>query len=125
MNGNAKRRFARAGLRLMVVWVAFAFSALAEDALKKVSHSEALAAAVAKAAPEYPSIARQLKIQGVVELEALVTENGAVEKVNIVSGNPTLTKPAAEALKKWKFNPFMAEGQAVKATAQVSMTFKL
>ncbi len=41
---------------------------------------------------------RQLKIEGKVELEAVVSENGTVEKVNIVSGNPVLTKPAVESL---------------------------
>ena len=86
---------------------------------------EALVAAISKVAPEYPIIARQLKIQGVVELEALVTEEGSVEKVEIVSGNPVLTRPATEALKKWKFNPFVANGKPVKAQAQISMTFKL
>lgn len=95
------------------------------DIPKKVSHAEASGAAVTKVAPEYPGIARQLKIEGLVELEALVTETGAVEKVNIVSGNPILTKPAVEALKRWKFSPFQSEGKTVKALAQVSMTFKL
>jgi TonB family protein len=110
----------------LVAFTAFAEdAAIAEDALKKVPYDEAMAAVVTKAAPEYPPMARQLKIHGVVELEALVSENGAVESVNIVRGNPVLTKSAAEALKKWKFNPFMTDGKAVKALAQVGMSFKL
>ena len=59
-----------------------------------------------KVAPEYPPFAKQLKIEGAVELEALVAENGTVEQVNILSGNSALTKAAADALKKWKFTPF-------------------
>ena len=39
----------------------------------------------------------------------MVTEAGVVEKVNIVSGNPVLTSPASDAVKKWKFAPFTAE----------------
>ena len=68
-----------------------------------------------KVPPDYPAIARQLKIEGAVELEAVVTESGAVEKVNIVSGNPVLTRPASDAVKKWKFAPFTSDGKAVKA----------
>jgi TonB family protein len=113
--------------RVVAVLVMFlgTMVALAQDEPKKVSRAESIGAAVTKVTPEYPPFARQLKMEGVVELEAVVTETGAVEKVNIVSGNPVLTKPAAEALKKWKFNPFQSDGKAVKALAQVSMSFKL
>lgn len=74
---------------------------------------------------EYPPIAKQLKIEGYVELEALVTESGLVEKVNILSGNPVLTRPASDAVKKWKFAPFTSEGKAVKALVPVSLSFKM
>jgi protein TonB len=70
-------------------------------------------------------MARQLKIEGTVELEAVITDDGAVEKVNIKSGNPMLTKPAAEALKKWKFRPFTADGKPVPVLAEMSFTFKI
>jgi protein TonB len=70
-------------------------------------------------------MAKQLKIEGAVELEAVVTESGTVEKVNIVSGNPVLTRPAADAVKKWKFAPFTADGKVVKALVPISMSFKM
>jgi protein TonB len=69
-------------------------------------------------------MALQLRIEGSVDLEAIVTESGSVEKVNIISGNPVLTKPASEALKKWKFRPFVADGKPVRVVAPVIMTFK-
>lgn len=99
--------------------------AFAQDPPKKVSKTDGLNAVTSKPAAEYPPIARQLKIEGAVELEALVTENGVVEKVTIVSGNPVLTRPASEAVKKWKFAPFTSEGKAVKALVPVSMSFKM
>jgi protein TonB len=92
---------------------------------KKVTRIDGLNAATSKAQPDYPPMARQLKIEGAVELEALVAESGAVEKVNIVSGNPVLTRPAAEAVKKWKFTPFTDDGKIVKALVPISMNFKL
>ena len=90
-----------------------------------MTKAEGLNAAKTKVSPDYPPIAKQLKIEGSVELEVLVAESGAVEKVNIVSGNPMLTKPASDALKKWKFAPFTSDGKAVKALAPISMSFKL
>ena len=98
---------------------------LAQDAPKKVTRNEGLNAVTSKVTPEYPAIARQLKIEGMVELEALVTESGTVEKVNILSGNPVLTRPASEALKKWKYAPFTTDGKAVKALVPVSLYFKM
>jgi TonB family protein len=98
---------------------------LAQEAPKKVSKAEGLNAVTTKVAPDYPPIARQLKIEGAVELEAVVTESGVVEKVNIVSGNPVLTRPASDAIKKWKFAPFTSDGKAVKALVPVSLSFKM
>jgi TonB family protein len=98
---------------------------VAQEAPKKVTKAEGLNAVTSKVAPEYPPIARQLKIEGAVELEAVVTESGVVEKVNIVSGNPVLTRPASDAIKKWKFAPFTSDGKAVKALVPVSLSFKM
>ena len=103
----------------------FLGAGLAQDAPKKVTKIEGLNAVTSKVPPEYPPIAKQLKIEGPVELEALVTESGTVEKVNIVSGNPVLTRPASDAVKKWKYAPFTTDGKAVKALVPVSMTFKM
>jgi protein TonB len=98
---------------------------LGQDGPKKVSRAEGASAVTQKVAPDYPVVAKQLRIEGEVVVEALVGENGAVEQVNIVSGNAALTKSAADALKKWKFTPFTAEGKATKALVPVTFNFKL
>ena len=109
---------------MLALLTASQVTGFAQDA-DKVSRAEAENAAVTKVQPVYPMTARQLKIQGVVELEAVVTTTGDVDKVNIVSGNPVLTKPAVEALRKWKFKPFTLNGKAIERVVQVSMSFKL
>ncbi|HUA59863.1 MAG TPA: TonB family protein, partial [Verrucomicrobiae bacterium] len=58
-------------------------------------------------------------------LDATISEEGKVEKVAIVSGNPMLTHPAAEALKMWRFKPFLEDGKPVKVVAPVSFSFKV
>ena len=95
-----------------------------QTAPKKVTRAEGMSAAVQRVQPEYPSIARQLKIGGIVQLEALVSENGTVEDVKVVSGNAALTKAADEALRKWKFAPFVADGKVTKALVPIEFEFK-
>jgi periplasmic protein TonB len=104
---------------LLAIWTAVAVA----DGPRKVTQGDALAAAVTKVQPEYPELARQLKITGTVELEVLISEAGAVETVTPVSGNPVLTKPAAECLKKWKFKPFVQDGNPVKAQVVMKIGF--
>jgi TonB family protein len=91
---------------------------------KKVTQAEALGAVVTKVAPEFPMIARQLHISGSVTIELTIAENGSVESTSAVSGNPVLTKPAMDTLKKWKFKPFTADGAPVKAQTRISVDFK-
>jgi protein TonB len=99
------------------------YAILAQAPLKKVTRAEAMAAIVSKPPAEYPAIAKQLKMEGTVELEATVTEEGAVSQVAIISGNPVLTKAGVEAVKRWKFTPFKEDGKAIKVVAPVSLAF--
>ena len=110
-----------------VVTVAILLGALAsaQDAPRKVTKAEALSAATVKVQPDYPAIARQLKVQGAVELAVTVAETGAVTRVDIVSGNPILTAPAAAALKHWKFKPFTEDGKPIPVLAPIEIDFKL
>lgn len=85
------------------------------------SSSEATRAAIAKPQPLYPAMARQLRLQGQVELEAIIEEDGSVREVKIVSGNAVLTAAAVAACKNWKFPPMISG----KATAAISFTFKM
>jgi TonB family protein len=107
-------------LVLALIWTAFG-----QGELRKVSKAEARAAVLHATQPVYPPVARQMKVAGNVELEAVVSEEGNVEKVAILSGNPMLTRPCAEALKLWKFKAFLEDGKAVKVIAPVGFTFKV
>ena len=97
--------------------------AMAADPGLRVPEGEAKRAAIEKPSPEYPLVARQLKVVGKVTLEAVVAGDGHVAEVRILTGNPILTKSAAEALKKWRFKPFEADGKPVEALASLSFEF--
>jgi TonB family protein len=81
--------------------------------------------AVEKKAPVYPSTARTLRQTGVVRLELLIDENGQVAKVQNLSGPALLQSAARDAVVKWRFKPFVRDGQPVKATGFLSFNFNL
>lgn len=98
--------------------------ASAED-VKQVPQSEALSAIVSKESPTYPPIARQMKMEGVVEVKVTISETGRVEESETVSGNPILARAAIDAVRHWKFKPFKDDGKTVKVVTNLSVTFKL
>ena len=108
-----------------VLLVLFAIPAFPQDSPKKITQHDAMDAVTNKVTPDYPAIAKQLKIQGVAEVEAVIGENGSVEHVKTVSGSPVLTKAASEALLKWKFKPFTEDGKPIKVVATLSFTFNM
>lgn len=99
--------------------------ACAQEGPKKITSAEAMKAVATKVQPEYPAMAMQLKIQGKVEVDAEVGENGVVEKVTVVSGNAILTASAARAVKLWKFRPFLEDGKPVRVIAPIVLDFHM
>ena len=78
---------------------------------------------VKKVKPEYPSAALSQKVQGRVIARAVVSEIGDVETVELFSGDPVLANAAAEAVKQWKFKPFIHDGKPVKAAIKLPFDF--
>jgi len=98
--------------------------AAAADSEKHLTPSESMAAATSKPQPDYPTIAKQLKLEGSVSLNAYVSEDGTVDHVETVSGNPVLAHSAEDALKRWKFAKMTDDGKPVKFVATVVFNFK-
>jgi periplasmic protein TonB len=90
----------------------------------RIGTADAMKAATSKVQPQYPAIARQMKIAGHVEIEALVDSNGSVASAKAVSGNPMLTQPAIAAVEKWKFTPFTSNGENTKAVVTLAFDFR-
>jgi protein TonB len=98
-------------------------SAMAQEI--HVTQSEAVKAAKDKVQPDYPAMAKQLHLEGAVQVQAHISESGAVEDVKPLTGNAVLMNAAVAALKKWKFTPFTADGKPTRAVADMSFNFKL
>jgi periplasmic protein TonB len=75
--------------------------------------------------PAYPPIAREAEITGRVVAEVLVTAEGAVAKVRVVSGNKILADAAQETLYRWRFRPAQANGRAVAVWVEIPVNFTL
>jgi protein TonB len=75
--------------------------------------------------PKYPAEARRARVEGVVVIEATVTEQGSVDKVKVISGPPLLTQAAALAVQQWKYEPTYLNGQPVPVILTAKVTFQL
>jgi TonB family protein len=93
-------------------------------AAERVPPSTALAAVVTRVAPEVPPLAKQLKLSGVVEMDVTIDEEGSVESVSVLRGNPILARSAENTVKKWKFRPIKQGDKAIKAVATFNFDYK-
>jgi TonB family protein len=73
----------------------------------------------------YPAQARSVRQQGTVVLQALITEEGSVKDVTVVSGPPLLRQAASDAVKQWKYKPYRLNGQPVAIQTQIKVEFKM
>ncbi|HTC55911.1 MAG TPA: TonB family protein [Candidatus Sulfotelmatobacter sp.] len=75
--------------------------------------------------PTYPPLARQARIQGTVILQAQISKDGSIENLQLVSGHPMLAPAAIEAVKQWKYKPYLLNGEPVEVDTQVQVNFTL
>lgn len=73
----------------------------------------------------YPLLAGQMAIQGSVLLEAMIGADGVVEDMRVLSGPTILVSAAREALRQWRFKPFLVDGRPVETQARVTVNFKI
>ena len=75
--------------------------------------------------PNYPLLARQMKVQGAVILQALISREGSIQELQIVSGPGILAAAAREAVKQWRFKPYYQGGQPVETQARITVNFTI
>ncbi len=80
---------------------------------------------VHKVVPEYPAIAKQEHVEGAVQLEAVIGKDGSVKNVKAQGGNPLLVRAAMDAVKQWKYKPYILNGQPVEVDTNITVNFKL
>jgi len=75
--------------------------------------------------PTYPQMARIAHIQGDVTLAATISKNGAIENLRAVQGHPILIQAALDAVRQWKYKPYILNGEAVEVETSITVKFHM
>jgi periplasmic protein TonB len=75
--------------------------------------------------PTYPLLAKEMKIQGAVAMQVLIGRDGIIQHLNVLSGPAILSTAAREAVKQWRFKPYLQSGQAVETEARIVVNFTI
>jgi periplasmic protein TonB len=80
---------------------------------------------IQKIEPPYPPIARAARIEGQVVLSAIISKTGEIENLVLVSGHPMLVPAAIQAVKQWRYRPFLLNGEPVEVETSITVTFQI
>jgi protein TonB len=75
--------------------------------------------------PVYPPLAKQARIQGVVKLNAIISRDGTIQNLSVISGHPLLVPSAMDAVKQWVYQPTQLNGEPVEVVTQIDVNFTL
>lgn len=80
---------------------------------------------VHKVEPRYPEIAQQLHIQGPVVIKAVISRGGLIERAAVESGQPLLARAALEAVRQWRYRPYILNGEPIEVETEITVNFIL
>jgi protein TonB len=75
--------------------------------------------------PTYPIIASRARIEGTVQLRALISKEGTIANLQVVSGHPLLVNAAVEAVKQWRYRPYILNGDPLEVETIVIVNFHM
>ncbi len=78
-----------------------------------------------KTMPQYPAIAKAARIQGVVVLQATISTTGLIENIRVVSGPPMLQQAAVDAVRSWRYKPYLLNGEPIEVETTINVVFNL
>jgi len=73
----------------------------------------------------YPPLARQMRVQGTVRLEAVINMDGTVKDVRVLSGPPLLVQAALDSVSQWRYQPTLLNGEPVEVITTIELNFTL
>ncbi len=74
--------------------------------------------------PVYPRIATLSGIQGQVKLHAIIARDGSVQSLNVISGHPLLAAAALDAVRQWRYRPYLLNGEPVEVETFITVNFR-
>jgi TonB family protein len=78
-----------------------------------------------KSRPEYPAEAQEKRIEGTVKLQVIVRKDGSVTVQNVLEGDPLLSPAAIEAVRQWRYEPWILNGQPIEIQTTIDVVFSL
>ncbi len=97
----------------------------AAQQIARISQGVSEGMIVKKVQPIYPAQARQMHLEGTVELQANISQSGSISQVKQLTGSPILGRAAIDAVRLWKYKPYYLNGQPVEIQTQITVNFKL
>ncbi len=91
----------------------------------RVSSGVSTGLLIKKVQPNYPALAKQARIQGHVLLQAEISKDGTIQNLQLISGHPMLAPAAIEAVRQWRYKPYLLNGEPVAVETQVDVIFSL
>ncbi len=80
---------------------------------------------IRKVTPLFPPLARQARIQGTVRLQAVIAKDGSIQELQVLSGHPLLVQAALDAVRQWRYQPTLLNGEPVEVVTTVDVVFTL
>jgi periplasmic protein TonB len=78
-----------------------------------------------KILPQYPAIAKAARIQGTVVLQATISKTGMIQNLKVISGPPMLQQAAVDAVRSWRYKPYLLNGDPVDVETTINVVFNL
>jgi protein TonB len=78
-----------------------------------------------KTTPVYPPIAKAARVSGTVVLQATISKTGAIENLHVLSGPAMLQQAALDAVKSWRYRPYLLNNEPVEVETTVNVIFTL
>ncbi|MFZ0479951.1 MAG: energy transducer TonB [Terriglobales bacterium] len=75
--------------------------------------------------PNYPPLARAARIQGIVQLRAVISRTGTIENLTVLNGHAMLVTAAVEAVRQWRYRPYLLNGEPIEVETEITVNFTL
>ena len=91
----------------------------------RVGGSVQAARIINRVQPVYPPLARQTRINGTVRLHAIIAKDGTIQQLEVISGHPLLQQAALDAVRQWRYQPTLLNGEPVEVDTTIDVIFTL
>ncbi len=99
----------------------------AKSPARTIRRSESLEQAllIHRVEPVYPALARQIHLEGTVQLHAIIGRDGTIQSLEVLSGHPLLVKSSLDAVRQWRYRPTLLNGEAVAVETSITVIYTM